>query len=71
MERSLGSSPTWQLAQMVAEAGHSEKSRAESASSIRPTVGGKAPHKEFAQKGLMKRPQKYQPGMVAFYEICQ
>ena len=60
-----------QLAQIAAEAGPSGTSRVESASSIRPTMGGKGPCKEFTWKGLMKKPQKYQPGMVALHEICQ
>ena len=66
---SPGSSLTWQLAQMAVEVGPSGISRVESASSIRPTIGGKAPHKEFTQNGLMKRPWKYQPGMVALHKI--
>ena len=28
-------------------------------------------HKEVLKRGLMKRTQKYQPGMVALHEICQ
>ena len=57
--RSPSSSLTWQLVQMVVEVGPSGTARMEAASKIRPMVGGKAPHKEFLKKGLMKRPWKY------------
>ena len=67
--RSPGSSPTQQLAQMVVEVGPSRTPRAEPASHIKPTVGGKAPHNEFAKKGLMKKPQRHWQEMVALHEI--
>ena len=35
-----------------------------------PDGGGKTPHKEFLKAGLLKRPQKYQPEIVALCEIC-
>ena len=34
-------------------------------------MGGKAPYKEFLQKGLMKKPQRYQPGTGALHKISQ
>ena len=61
---------TWQQVQMVAEVGSLVTAGAEPASRIRPKVGGRAPHKEFLKRGLMKRPQKYQLGMVTLHEIC-
>ena len=36
-----------------------------------PTVGGKAPQKEFLQAGKVKKTRKYQPGTVALWEIWQ
>ena len=34
-----------------------------------PTVGGKAPWKEFLMAGKVKKPRKYWPGTVALWEI--
>ena len=34
-----------------------------------PTVGGKAPQKEFLQAGKVKKTRNYQPGTVALREI--
>ena len=59
--RSPGSSPTQWFVQMVVEVG---------TSGGRPTVGGKAPQKEFLKKGYMKKPWRYQPGMLTLHEIC-
>ena len=56
---------------MVAEVGPLGTARVEPAITIRPTVAGKAPHKKFQKKGLMKRPQKYWAGTVAVHEIYQ
>ena len=54
-----GSSPTWQLAQMAVEARPSTLGREEPAhKKFWPTVGGKAPWKEFLQVVLLKKPQK-------------
>ena len=60
--RSPRSVMTWWLVQMVAEVGTSGE---------RSHVWGKASHKEFLKKGLMKWPQKYWLGMVALHEIPQ
>ena len=49
---------TWQLVQV-------------GTSRSRLTVGEKAPHKEFLKKGGLKKPQRYWPGTVALYKICQ
>ena len=38
---------------------------------LHPTMGGKAPRKEFLKAGKVKKLQKYQLGMVALCEICQ
>ena len=68
--RSSRPSPTWQLAQMAAEAGLLAPAREVPAQKkIRPTVGGKTPQKEFLKVGPVKKPHKYWLGTVAFYEI--
>ena len=36
-----------------------------------PTVGVKAPRKEFLKAEVVKKTQKYQLGTVALHEICQ
>ena len=36
-----------------------------------PTVGGKAPRKEFLMAGKVKKTWKYLPGTVALHEICK
>ena len=33
-------------------------------------MGSKAPRKEFLRAGLVKKPERYQPGTVALCEIC-
>ena len=72
----VGESPsslsTQQLVQMAAEAGPSKMGREEPAhKKLRPTVGGKAPQKEFLWVGQVKKPRRYQPGTVALHEIWQ
>ena len=64
--RSPSSSPTQQLAQMAAEAGPSTSGVEEPARrKLQPTMGGKAPQKEFLQVGKVKKTRKYWPGTVA------
>ena len=36
-----------------------------------PTMGGKAPWKEFLKARKVKKPRRYQPGTVALWEIWQ
>ena len=67
--RLLRSSPTRQLAQMVAEVGLAPTALGE-AGHMRPTIGGKVPCKEFLKCGL-KRPQREQLQMVALSKIYQ
>ena len=72
----VGRSPslllTQQLAQMAVEAGPSTLGREEPARrKLQPTVGGKAPQKEFLQAGKVRKTRKYQPGTVALQEIWQ
>ena len=38
---------------------------------LHPTMGGKAPQKEFLRARKVKKPRKYQPGTVALWEIWQ
>ena len=55
---------------MVAEVGPSTSAGEEPAQKkLWPTVGGKAPIKEFLKAGMLKRPQKYQLGIVALHKI--
>ena len=62
---------TWQLAQMAVEAGPSMLGGEELVrKKLQPTVGGKAPWKEFLKAGKVKKTRKYQPGTVALWEIC-
>ena len=69
--QSPGSSPTRQLAKMAMEAGSSETAREEPArKKLGLTVGGKDPHKEVFRAGMLKRPQKYWPGIVVLHKIC-
>ena len=63
--RSPSSLPTQQLAQMAAEAGPSVLGEEPAARKLCPTMGGKAPQKEFLKAGKVKKPRKYQPGTVA------
>ena len=70
--RSPSSSLTQQLAQMAAEAMPSTLGREKPARRrLHPTVGGKAPHKEFLQAGKVKKTRKFWPGTVALQEIWQ
>ena len=58
--------PTQQLAQMAAEAGPSASGEEEPVRrKLQPTMGGKAPQKEFLQAGKVKKTRKYWPGTVA------
>ena len=67
-----GSSPTWQLPQMAAESQPSMLGGEKPAhKKLWPTVGGKAPQKEFLWAALLKKLQKYQLGTVAVCKICQ
>ena len=56
-----------ELVRMVVEVG-STPLRSSRAGHMRPTISGKAPHKEFLKGGL-KRHQRYWPGMVTLSEI--
>ena len=69
--RSPSSLQTQQLAQMAAKAGPSALGEEPVERKLRPTVGGKAPGKEFLQTGKVKKTRKYQPGTVALWEIWQ
>ena len=61
---------TQQLAQMAAEAGPSALGDEPVRRKLWPTMGGKAPQKEFLQAGKVKKTRKYWPGTVAIWEIC-
>ena len=63
--RSPSSLPTRQLAQMAAEAGPSVLGEEPAKRKLLPTMGGKAPWKEFLKAGKVKKTRKYQPGTVA------
>ena len=67
--RSPSSLPTRQLVQMAAEAGPSALGEEPARRKLRPTVGGKAPRKEFLEAGKVKKPRRYRPGTVALREI--
>ena len=67
--RSPSSSPTRQMAQMAAEAGPSASGEEPARRKLRPTVGGKAPRKEFLKAGKVQKTRKYRPGTVALREI--
>ena len=69
--QSPSSSPTQQLAQMAAEARPSALGEEPAARKLCPTMGGKAPQKEFLKAGKVKKPRKYWPGTVALWEIQQ
>ena len=69
--RSLSSLPTQQLAQMAAEARPSSLGEEPVQRKLQPTVGGKAPQKEFLWAGKVKKTRKYWPGTVALWEIWQ
>ena len=64
--------PTQQLAQMAAEARPSVSGKEEPVKrKLQPTVGGKAPQKEFLQAGKVKKTRKYWPSTVVLQEIWQ
>ena len=67
--RSPSSLPTQQLAQMAAETRPSALGEEPVRMKLQPTVGGKAPKKEFLQAGKVKKTRKYWPGTVALQEI--
>ena len=67
--RSPSSLPTQQLAQMAAEVGPSALGEEPAQRKLHPTIGGKAPWKEFLKAGKVKKPRKYWPGTVALREI--
>ena len=67
--RSPSSLLTQQLAQMATEARPSALGEEPARRKLHPTVGGKAPWKEFLKAGKVKKPRKYQPGTVALHEI--
>ena len=57
---------------MAVEARSSMLGREEPArKKLQPTMGGKAPQKEFLKAGKVKKILKYQLGTVALWEICQ
>ena len=69
--RSLLSSSTRQLVQMAVEAGPSALGEEPARRKLHPTIGGKAPRKEFLKAGKVKKTRKYRPGTVALREIRQ
>ena len=69
--QSLSSLPTQQFTQMAAEAGPSVLGEEPAVRKLHPTVGGKAPQKEFLKAGKVKKTRKYWPGKVALREIQQ
>ena len=69
--RSPSSLPTQQLAQMAAEARPSALGEEPVRRKVFPTVGGKAPQKEFLKARKAKKTRKYWPGTVALWEIWQ
>ena len=56
---------------MAAEAGPSASGEEPVRRKFQPTVGGKAPQKEFLQAGKVKKTRKYWPGTVGLQEIWQ
>ena len=69
--RSPSSLPTQQLAQMAVEAGPSALGEEPVKRKLHPTMGGKAPQKEFLKAGKVKKTRKYWPGTVTLWEIQQ
>ena len=63
--------PTQQLAQMAAGAGPSVFGEEPVKRKLCPTVGGKAPQKEFLKARKVKKNREYWPGTVALQEIWQ
>ena len=63
--------PTQKLAQMAGEAGPSTSGGEEPArKKLHPTVGRKAPRKEFWKAGVIKKTWKYQLGTVALHKYA-
>ena len=60
---------TQQLAQMAVEARPSASGEEPAQRKLHPTIGGKAPWKEFLKTGKVKKTRKYWPGTVALCEI--
>ena len=63
---SPSSLPTRQLVQMAVEAGPSALEEEPARRKLCPTIGGKAPWKEFLKAGKVKKTRKYWPGTVPF-----
>ena len=61
--------PTQQLAQMAVEARPSVLGEELVRRKLCPTMGGKAPWKEFLTARKVKKTRKYQPGTVVLWEI--
>ena len=66
---SPSSLPTQQLTQMATEAGPSASGEEPAQRKLHPTVGGKAPQKEFLKAGKVKKTRQYWPGTVALCKI--
>ena len=66
--QSLSSLPTRQLTQMAVEARPSVSGGQPAERKLHPTVGGKAPQKEFLKAGKVKKTRKYRPAQVALQE---
>ena len=56
---------------MAAETGPSVLGEEPAKRKLHPTMGGKAPQKEFLKAGKVKKTRKYCPGTVALQEIWQ
>ena len=54
---------------MAAEARPSASGEEPAQRKLHPTIGGKAPRKEFLKAGKVKKPRKYRPGTVALCKI--
>ena len=71
MGRSPEFSPMRQLAEMVTKTGPLMSVGKEPVwKQLWLMAGGKDPRKEFLRAGLLKRPWRYCPGIVALYKIC-
>ena len=68
---SPSSLPIQQLAQMAAEARPSVLGEEPAKRKLHPTIGGKAPWKEFLKAGKVKKTRRYRPDTVALQEIRQ
>ena len=69
--RSPSSLLTQQLAQMALEARPSASEEEPAQRKLCPTIGGKAPLKEFLKAGKVKKTRRYWPGTVALHKIWQ